>query len=183
MYRYLCSALPLWNNKLRNYASSVVPRLSVLHTHCWNLNTAERRLSPWDNCKAGVKGSRCRGQQFRGKNQLEKLLGSGRQILKYFFRTPPKEDWGHLGVTVQVIFSGYRATISCFKYRFPEHCNLTSPCRKCFCFYPQLSTIWTIWRSHHPILVLIYNSLSTSRGTCIPAHLCNYIWSGGGTVV
>lgn len=88
---YLHCRLPLWNNDFRNYV--ILSGLYISSTLLYNLVL--------DNCRRGWKGHLLEDSNFekKKKNHLEKLLGSGRHKLYFFFpRNNTKEDWGHLGV-------------------------------------------------------------------------------------
>lgn len=112
-------------------------RASSLKQWLQELCSFERAVYQWHitvqfsvrQLQAGVKGSPFRRQQlWKKRNQLEKLLGSGRHKFSCFFflfRNTLQRKIEVIWVLQWRSFFLFTAfSISCFNYRFPLHCNL-----------------------------------------------------------
>lgn len=89
-------------------------------------------LSPFRQSRElGWGGHAVEHSNLEQKNQLEKLLGSGRhKFWGIYFKNTSEGRLRSFGRNSKGHFSVYCATISCFNYWFPAHCNLAFPCRK-----------------------------------------------------
>lgn len=94
------SSLKQWAEELCSLcaAPDASERLRSAHFYLRQLQGPGWRGHPVEGGKFEPK------KRKKKKKSAKKLLGSGNINSEVFFRTPPKEDWGHLGVTVQVIY-------------------------------------------------------------------------------